>query len=81
MEIIMEAKVYGTPRCSWCDRVAKILEDREITVDKIDVSGSKDLIKEMQKAAGNKVTTVPQVVINGEYVGGFTETERYLNRL
>ncbi len=77
----MEAKVYSTPRCSWCDRVVKILEDKQITVDKIDVSGSKDLIKEMQEAAGDKVTTVPQVVVDGKYVGGFTETERYLNRI
>jgi|TARA_B100001996_G_scaffold186294_1_gene142486 glutaredoxin len=77
----MEAKVYGTPRCSWCDRVAKILEDREVTVEKIDVSGRKDLIKEMQKAAEEKVTTVPQVIIDGEYVGGYTEVERFLNRI
>jgi glutaredoxin 3 len=77
----MEAKVYGTPRCSWCDRVAKILEDREVTVEKIDVSGRKDLIKEMQKAAEEKVTTVPQVIIDGKYVGGYTEVERFLNRI
>ena len=77
----MEAKIYGTPRCSWCDRVAKILEDREITVEKIDVSGSKDLIKEMQKAAEEKITTVPQVIIDGKYIGGYTEVERFLNRI
>ena len=35
----------------------------------------------MQEAAGEKVNTVPQVIIDGEYVGGFTETERYLNML
>ena len=36
----MEAKMYSTPRCSWCERVAKILEDKQVTVEKIDVSGS-----------------------------------------
>ena len=77
----MKAKVYGTSRCSWCDRVAKILEDKQVTVEKIDVSGSKDLLKEMQKAAGKKVSTVPQVIIDDEYVGGFTEVERFLNRI
>ena len=41
----MEAKVYGTSRCSWCDRVAKILEEKEVTVEKIDISGSKELFK------------------------------------
>ena len=77
----MEAKVYSTPRCSWCDRVARMLEEHGSTIEKIDVSESKELLKEMQKAAGEKVTTVPQVVVDGKYVGGFTETERYLNRI
>ena len=77
----MEAKIYGTSKCGWCDRVAKMLEDIGTTVEKIDVSGSKDLLKEMQKAAGEKVTTVPQVIIDGKYIGGFTEVERYLNRI
>ena len=73
--------MYSTPRCSWCERVAKILEDKQVTVEKIDVSGSKELLKEMQKAAGEKVTTVPQVIIDGKYVGGYTEVERFLNRI
>ena len=73
--------MYSTPRCGWCQRVARILEDKKITVETIDVSGSKELIKEMQKAAGEKVTTVPQVIIDGKYVGGYTEVERYLNRI
>jgi len=74
----MEAKLYSTSRCSWCDRVAKMLEDHEVVVEKIDVSGNKVLMKEMQVAAGEKVTSVPQVVIDGKYIGGYTEVERYL---
>ena len=74
----MEAKLYSTSRCSWCDRVAKMLEDHEVVVEKIDVSGNKVLMKEMQAAAGEKVTSVPQVVIDGKYIGGYTEVERYL---
>jgi glutaredoxin len=50
-------------------------------VEKIDVSGDKTLLKEMQKAAGKKVTTVPQVIIDGNFVGGYTEVERFINRL
>jgi glutaredoxin 1/glutaredoxin 3 len=77
----MEAKIYSTPRCSWCDRVAKMLEDYEINVEKIDVSGNKVLIKEMQKAAGEKVTSVPQVIIDEKFIGGYTEVERFLKHL
>ena len=77
----MEAKMYSTSRCSWCDRVAKMLEENEVIVEKIDISGDKTLMKEMQKAAGKKVTSVPQVVIDGKFVGGYTEVERFINRL
>ena len=77
----MKAKMYSTPQCSWCDRVARMLEDNEVNVEKIDVSGDKILMKEMQKAAGKKVTTVPQVIIDGKFVGGYTEVERFINRL
>ena len=77
----MEAKMYSTSRCSWCDRVAKMLEECEVIVEKIDISGDKTLMKEMQKAAGKKVTSVPQVVIDGKFVGGYTEVERFINRL
>ena len=77
----MEAKMYSTSRCSWCDRVAKMLEEYEVIVEKIDVSGDKTLLKEMQKAAAKKVTTVPQVIIDGNFIGGYTEVERFINRL
>ena len=77
----MKATVYGTPRCSWCDRVTKMLGENEIEVEKIDVSESKENLKLMKGVAGKSVTTVPQVVIDGKFVGGYTEVERFINRL
>ena len=77
----MKAKVYGSSQCVWWDRVAKMLEDNGADIEKVDVSQGKEFIKEMQTAAGEKVNTVPQVIIDGKYVGGFTEVERYLNRI
>ena len=77
----MKATVYGTPRCSWCDRVSKMLGENEIEVEKIDVSESKENLKLMKKVAGKTTTTVPQVIIDGKFVGGYTEVERFINRL
>ena len=77
----MKATVYGTPRCSWCDRVSKMLGENEIEVEKIDVSESKENLKLMKAVAGKTTTTVPQVVIDGKFVGGYTEVERFINRL
>ena len=75
----MKAIMYGTSKCLWCDRVAKMLNNSEIEVEKIDVSESKDNLKLMKDVAGKDVTTVPQVVIDGKYIGGYTEVERYIN--
>ena len=77
----MKAIVYGTSKCSWCDKVANMLGDNEIEVEKIDVSESKENLKSMKNAAGKSVTTVPQVIIDGKFVGGYTEVERFINRL
>ena len=77
----MKAIVYGTSKCSWCDKVANMLGDNEIEVEKIDVSESKEHFQSMKKAAGKSISTVPQVVIDGKFVGGYTEVERFINRL
>ena len=77
----MKAIMYGTPKCLWCDRVTTMLNNSEIEVEKIDVSESKENLKLMKEVAGKTTTPVPQVVIDGNFVGGYTEVERFINRL
>ena len=48
----MKAKVYGSSQCVWCDRVAKMLEDSGAVIEKVDISQGKEIVKEMQEAAG-----------------------------
>ena len=74
----MKAIIYGTDKCTWCDKVAKRLQDAGIDITKVDVTDA-DNLTEMKKFAGKDAKTVPQVVIDGKYIGGYTETERYLN--
>ena len=76
----MNAIIYGTNKCVWCDNVAKDLESAGMDITKIDVSEPENL-DEMLKIAGEDAKTVPQVVIDGEYIGGYTETERFLGGL
>ena len=77
----MKAKVYSTSKCSWCDRVIRELTDKGIEVEKIDISGDKNLFKQMNEDAGKKVSSVPQVIIDGKYIGGYTDTERFIKNL
>ena len=77
----MNAKVYSTSSCTWCDRVVRDLTENGIVVEKIDISGDKKLFKQMSVDVGKKVSTVPQVIIDDEYIGGYTETERFIKNL
>ena len=77
----MNAKVYSTSTCTWCDRVVKNLTDSGIEVEKIDISGDKKLFKQMSEDVGKKVSTVPQVIVDDVYIGGYTETERFIKNL
>ena len=74
----MKAKVYSTSKCVWCDRVVTLLKSKKIETEKIDVT-EEGRLQEMHEAAGAKINTVPQVVIDGEHIGGYTETERFVN--
>jgi glutaredoxin 1 len=75
----MKAIVYGSKKCVWCDRVARVLEECEVEVEKFDVSESNNMEK-MREVAGQEARTVPQVVVDGKYIGGYTEIERFLRR-
>ncbi len=74
----MEAVVYGTEDCGWCESVVRSLKKHTTSVTKVNVREA-DNLAEMKKFAGKDAKSVPQVVIDGKYIGGYTETERYLN--
>ena len=76
----MEATVFSTPKCSWCDKVARMLTDVEIEVNKIDITESRENFDLMTDMAGD-VRTVHLVIVDGKHIGGYTETERFLNNL
>tara|TARA_B100001996_G_scaffold268002_1_gene209466 strand:+ start:76 stop:342 length:267 start_codon:yes stop_codon:yes gene_type:complete len=76
----MDATVYGTKTCTWCEQVIRALKKHTTSITKIDVNEANNL-EEMKKFAGEDARTVPQVVIDGEYIGGYTEVDRYLKSL
>ena len=76
----MFAIVYGSKMCNFCTLVVNALEKEGATVEKKDVS-EPNILLEMREAAGENARTVPQVVIDGKYIGGYTEVDRYLRSL
>ena len=61
--------IYTRSWCFYCRRAKALLERKGARYEEIDVESVPDLEREMVLRAGGR-TTVPQIFIDGEHVGG-----------
>jgi len=62
--------IYTTPYCPYCTRAKQLLDSKEVSYEEIDVS-DRSLRPNMTAITGG--TTVPQIIINGNPIGGCDE--------
>ena len=68
----MSAEVYGTQHCGYCRRAKSLLEARGIEYQEFIVR--KNISSEaLSSRIGKPALTVPQIFLDGEYIGGYTE--------
>lgn len=65
-------EIYTTMLCPYCWRAKKLLEEHGATYNEVDVMTDGGLRSEMRQRAGGR-TSVPQIFINGQHVGGCDE--------
>jgi glutaredoxin 3 len=65
-------EIYTTMLCPYCWRAKKLLEERGVAYQEVDVMADGGLRAEMRQRSGGR-TSVPQVFINGRHVGGCDE--------
>ena len=65
--------VYTTEPCSFCARVKGLLKSRGVEFAEVNLS--KDPEGRVELAQKTGMMTFPQVIIDGELVGGFTEVQ------
>ena len=71
-------KVYSTGACPICEQTKKLLTKWNINYDEARIDINRDLLKEMLEISNN-ARMVPQIAIDGEWIGGFTElTEMHM---
>ncbi len=72
----MTVIMYSKPNCSYCVRAKSFMEMRniEFVERKVGVDTTRE---ELMEAAPN-ARTVPQIFVNGELVGGYTEFVSYI---
>lgn len=73
----MSIVVFGKPNCPYCDRAKDLLEMKGYEFEYIDVSASpknlENMIVSVSELTGLAPRTVPQIIIDNDYVGGYTE--------
>ncbi len=65
-------KVYSTGTCPICDKTKSLLKKWNIPFDEARVDLDRGLLKEMLTITDN-ARTVPQISIDGKWIGGFSE--------
>lgn len=63
-----EVIVYSSDYCPYCRRAKALLESKGVIYQEIRVDGNDNLRMEMAAKAGR--TSVPQIWINNQHVGG-----------
>ncbi len=66
-------EVYTTTACPYCVRVKRLLDSRGLQYEEIDLARDPEGRMELVKLTG--MMTFPQVLIDGQLVGGFNETQ------
>jgi len=64
-------EMYTTPFCGYCARAKSLLEKKGAAYEEVDVMMDEKKRGEMRERA--KRSTVPQIFINGQYIGGSDE--------
>lgn len=61
--------IYTTPFCGFCHAAKRLLSQKGVPFEEVDVSGDALLRREMMEKAGGR-RTVPQIFVGERHIGG-----------
>jgi glutaredoxin len=78
--------VYSKSGCSNCTKVKKLLAEYKaffvvIDCDDYIIEDKENFVLFIKERANKEYKTFPMVFNDGKFIGGFTETQDYLNKL
>lgn len=65
-------KVYSTGSCPLCEKAKRLLAKWGIPFDEVRIDLDRERLREFREVTRG-ARTVPQIVIDGQCIGGFTE--------
>ena len=66
-----KVEIYTTPWCGYCARAKGLLDKKGVAYEEMDVM--EDGPKRTEMRTRSKRSTVPQIFINGQHIGGSDE--------
>lgn len=66
-----EVKIYTTRYCPYCHAATALLTEKNVAFEEIDVTGDTAARADLATRTGR--STVPQVFIDGDSIGGYDE--------
>lgn len=69
-------EIYTTKLCPFCIKAKKLLSNLNLDYIEHDVEDSFDeMCSRLGKQFGKSISTVPQIIINEQYIGGYSDLE------
>lgn len=67
--------IYSTPSCTFCVQAKNLLESKGLDYQSIDITQDTEALQKMKEMG---VRTVPQIFLDAEYIGGYSELKKSL---
>lgn len=64
---------YTVDYCPFCKKAKALLNEKGVTFEDIDISDNETAMRRQLGEMTGGSTTVPQIFINGQHVGGYTD--------
>lgn len=69
-------EIYTTQTCPFCIKAKKLLSTLDLNYTEHNVENSfEEMTKKLSEKFNKSISTVPQIIINDKYVGGYTDLE------
>lgn len=74
----MNIKIYTIPDCKYCQMAKELIKTHQINYEEINMDRSEYVTKINEilthdQRKGEKITKAPQILINDELIGGYTQ--------
>lgn len=67
----VKVKIFSKKPCSYCDRAMAFFRQKGIPFEEVDLSNDSAGLTALKKQTGH--LTVPQIFIDGKFIGGYRE--------